>query len=51
MIMKDLIEAIHDLFVLEFGEGLSDRDREIYESVEEPELKEMYERLKVKYLV
>ena len=48
--MRDLIEAIHDLMVLEFGEGLDEHDREIYESLSEQEVRVVLERLKLSQL-
>jgi hypothetical protein len=48
--LKDLIEAIHDFYVLEYGEGLDEEERELYESLSQEELELELRRVKLKFL-
>ena len=47
--LKDLIEALNDIFVLEYGSGLDEVEREIYESLSEEALQKEIENHKRKY--
>ena len=48
--LKDLIEAIHNLYVLEYGEGLDKEERDLYESLSQEELELELRRVKLKFL-
>jgi len=50
VMLKDLIEAIHDFYVLEYGEGLDEEERELYESLSQEELELELRRVKLKFL-
>jgi hypothetical protein len=47
MIMRDLIEAINDWYVLEKGEGLCEEALELYEELTLEQLKLEFERLRL----